>query len=224
MKIPEVRFAMTSDMVNSQTLPVANFHPAEQHIIEWAAQFLVSGKKFLDIGAHIGSYAVQYAALGFETVAFEACSETCDLLKMSARLNDLKNIEIRNQALSFKHHEGVLRKISKDGGGNSILNLSTHANPLRSEPVLCRTLDEFGIQNIGFIKIDVEGAELDVLKGGLNTLWSSGYPKIIFESWGEYKMPEAKKLRSDLFDFLKKIGYQIVNINGCPEMFLAVYE
>ncbi len=84
-----------------------------------------------------------------------------------------------------------------------------------------RTLDSFGITDIGFIKLDVEGSELEVLKGATESLVNSGLPKILFESWDPWRMPEAIKMRSDLFSFLDSIGYKVVPIRRYSEMFLA---
>lgn len=88
-----------------------------------------------------------------------------------------------------------------------------------------RTLDSFNFNNIGFIKIDVEGFEKEVLEGGVETLKRNGWPKIIFESWGSWKEREgvpAVTLREELFSYLKNdLGYNIIAINGVNDMFLA---
>ena len=81
------------------------------------------------------------------------------------------------------------------------------------------------LNNIGFIKIDVEGFEKEVLEGSLETLMKNNYPPIVFESWGDWKEKEgvnATQLRKDLFLFLNKIGYKI---NPCLEqkdMYIAI--
>jgi hypothetical protein len=58
-------------------------------------------------------------------------------------------------------------------------------------------------------------------------LLRNGYPKILFECWGDWKEREgvsAKKIKDDLFSYLNGLGYKLQPISGYPDMFLAVYE
>jgi FkbM family methyltransferase len=192
-------------------------------MIEWAQQLLVPGKLFVDVGAHVGSYALQYAELGYQVHAFEAQRETFYRLAMGILTNDLTDrVQAHHVALGDGSSNFVeLRAISRDGGGSSTLDLSTHQEPLSVERVESRTLDSFGLKNVGLIKLDVEGAELAVLIGALQTLKDSGFPKVIFESWRASRMPEAAKLRADLFSFLEQLGYRVVQLGVYDEMFLA---
>ncbi len=96
------------------------------------------------------------------------------------------------------------------------------SSPTISVPIT--TLDSFNLDNIGLIKMDVEGFEKNVLEGGVETLKRNGYPKILFESWRESRESEgipAIKLREELFDYIRSIGYRIIPVNGWEEMFIA---
>jgi hypothetical protein len=116
---------------------------------------------------------------------------------------------------------------SEDGGGNGIKFLSEADKTRETITVMEKTLDSFKLKNVGFIKIDVEGVELEVLRGAEDTLRQNGYPKILFECWGEWKEAEgvpAKKLKADLFSYLEEIGYSIKSIQGYRDMFIAEYN
>ena len=97
----------------------------------------------------------------------------------------------------------------------------------RSSPTIqvpITTLDSFQLDNIGLIKLDVEGFEKNVLEGGLETLKRNGYPRIFFESWADYREREgmpANKLRTELFNYVRSIGYDIIPVRGWDEMFIA---
>ena len=75
-----------------------------------------------------------------------------------------------------------------------------------------KTLDSFGFKDVDFIKIDVEGHELRVLKGAIETI-STHRPTIILEEndriegWGKGK-------KFDAMDFLKTLGYNQVAFDG----------
>ena len=68
-------------------------------------------------------------------------------------------------------------------------------------------LDDIGFEDVKLIKIDVEGHELEVLQGGVETLKANNYPPIIFEAW-TWK-PWYQEKRKALFDYLKGLGYHI---------------
>ena len=62
--------------------------------------------------------------------------------------------------------------------------------------------------------MDVEENEYFVILGAIETLKSSNYPKILFEC-------NNKESNKNLFDCLENIGYNILNLNGVSNMYLA---
>lgn len=199
----------------------------ERDIIEWARDTLVTpGKDVLDIGAHYGIYAVELAKKA-HVHAFECSPKSFNYLCANIALRDLHtkitryNVALGNETGTTSYYV----RDPKDGGGNGIVKFDYDVQrntPAISVPL--RTLDSFGLTNIGFIKLDVEGAEQQVLEGGVETLRQNGYPKILFESWRPAQESlgfSAVSLRASLFTFLESLGYRIVPINGWDEMFIA---
>lgn len=187
----------------------------ECQLIEWSKQFCKPDKVFLDIGAHTGTYAISLAACSREVVAFEPQRSTyyalCGSVVASGYAN---NISCHQCGLGSEDQVGkqTLKIVSNDGGGSS-LRPSEKEKVLREETVEIRTLDSFHLENIGFIKMDVENNELNVLRGALNTLRASNYPSILFES---------NESNPVLFGFLKEaLQYKIVQVGGVHNMYLA---
>lgn len=79
---------------------------------------------------------------------------------------------------------GAVRE-SQDGGGAQVFVGSVkYAEAGRSWPIEQKTLDSLRVEhNPTFIKLDVEGYELDVLKGGQGVLENSKYPPLVLEVW-----------------------------------------
>jgi FkbM family methyltransferase len=186
----------------------------ENGLIEWCKQLCNMDKVFLDIGAHTGTYSISLSNYSKEVFSFEPQKMTYYALCGSVAISNKNNITCYNVGLGSKEQEGetILNIISNDGGGSSI-NLLNKETVLRQEKITIKTLDSFEIENIGFIKIDVENNELEVLKGAIQTIERSK-PKILFESNNENK---------ELFRFiLNDLKYnKIYNIYGIHNMFLA---
>jgi FkbM family methyltransferase len=156
----------------------------ECQLIEWSKQFASQDKIFLDIGAHTGTYAISLAHKFERVVAFEPQRATYNALCGSVALSGLSyTIDCYQFGLGSEEQIGtqLLKIVSNDGGGSS-LNPGSTETILREETIQVRTLDSFHLSNIGFIKMDVENNELNVLRGALHTLRESGYPPILFES------------------------------------------
>lgn len=139
---------------------------------------------FIDIGAHIGKYTVPIAKkLGNKgkVVAIEPDPDNFRALLQNIAVNNLYNVIPIQAACSSDNGETLLYKHPCDPSGNSIVHKSR-----RSIVVQTKTLDtivkELGVTDVRLIKIDVEGAELDVLKGARNTLSKFDDLTIVIES------------------------------------------
>lgn len=176
----------------------------EAPLISWAETLLQKGKLFVDVGSHVGTWCIPFACAGHDVVAFEAQSWLARLCNAGFALNDL---EPACRACAVSDHVGkvTLTAPEEDGGGGSIVR--RFDRPVISIETECTTLDVELAENqipIGLIKIDVEGAELDVLRGAAKTILEHR-PKILFECWEE----DRGQRREELFRYLAEIGYRV---------------
>lgn len=202
----------------------------EGSLIEWVLQnFVRPDKACIDIGAHMGHYAVNLAHKAKRVYAFECSPKSFNYLCANIALQDLHyKVDKFNVALS--NREGVAKYFIRDpldGGSNGIAQYSddTTGDTMAVE-VPTATLDSFRLQNVGFLKIDVENHEKEVLQGAVQTLQDNGYPPFIFESWspnGDASRVDKAKVRGELFSFIESLGYKIHPIAGWPEEFLATH-
>jgi FkbM family methyltransferase len=154
------------------------FH--ERSIGDVIRNTLKEGDVFVDVGANIGYFTIMAAkAVGVSgnVVSFEASPNTAKILKKNLDANQLRNVDVRNIAISDK--VGMV-KIFGSGpenlGQKSILE--NRGNVVEAE-VPCRPLssDTLGvdIRRIRLIKIDVEGAESFVVAGMIGLLDEPGF-------------------------------------------------
>jgi len=184
----------------------------EKNLIEWCKNFCNKDENMLDIGAHTGTYTVSLAQYCNHVYAFEPQKMTYYALCGSIALSNLTNVTCLNVGLGSNEQVGkqILNIISVDGGGSTLHK--DENTILNTEEIEIKTLDSYNLINIGFIKIDVENNELQVLKNSINTLKNSNYPKILFEM-NEYN--------SQLINFLESLKYSIKNLINCSNMYLA---
>jgi len=183
----------------------------EKNLIEWVKQFCSKDKNLIDAGAHTGTYALSLSNYCQHVYAFEPQKMTYYALCGSVALSNKHNITCYNVGLGSPEQCGKtqLKIVSNDGGGSTIQPCQ---NILREEEITIETLDHLHLDNIGLIKVDVEGNEHSLLSGARQTLERSNYPTILFES---------NQTNEPLFSYLSQLGYKIINIRGYTNMFLA---
>lgn len=192
-----------------------SFRPIEQAVIEWAEQFLDKKKTAVDVGAHVGDWAVGMSPLSNWVMAFEAQKATYNMLRANANL--YPNIICHNVALSNKDGHADLHIPSADGGGTS-LNKTPYHDKARVERATLSRFDDYGVKNISLVKLDVEGHEREVIEGMVASLRDSRWPRLIFEAWSyPWFAEEKERLFRRVQDDLK---YTIIPINW-PDMYLA---
>ena len=127
------------------------------------------GDTVLDVGANIGALTVPMAQMVGPTgrvIAWEPQPETFALLKQNIRQNDLNNVALHNCAAGSKMETVAMPDLAKIRGFNY------GGVPLgRGERMAwVETIDSLGLENVSFMKIDVEGFEPDVIKGASETI------------------------------------------------------
>lgn len=202
---------------------------AEKHLIHWVYDTFIDPKKnFVDIGAHVGTYTWTCGKKAAHTYAFECSPKTFCYLAANVALHGLEE-RVSPYPFALGDHEGHIDYFvrSADGGGNGVKVLNSKDESTQRIKIPMKTLDSFGLTNIGFIKIDVEGFEKEVLQGAQETLRSNNYPTILFESWGDWKNAEgvnASGIRNELFEYLQSIGYVVRPVMNVRDMYFAEYR
>ncbi len=149
------------------------------------------GDIVVDVGAHIGKYSIiasKMVGSKGKVIAIEAHPDNCNILKQNIALNKLSNVIVLNCAA---HSTETLVKLYEPGQEdgftiyNTIMTDRSSLNTQRYIEVKANTLDslflEKGIKQVNWIKIDVEGAEFEVLRGATTILSSSKDISLLIE-------------------------------------------
>jgi FkbM family methyltransferase len=174
--------------------------------------------KVLDIGANLGTFCIPLAQKipQLDFYAFEPQRIVSYQLGANVIINSLDNVFINTNALSDKYD--VLNPIMPDYSVEGNIGAFSIDAEVRKNDYECSSrgviqeivtypLDDFVFTDVKLIKIDVEGHELEVLKGAIDTIEQNNYPPIIFEAW-TWK-PWYQEKRKSLLDYLKGHGYEI---------------
>ena len=162
-------------------------------------RFLRAGDRFLDVGANAGAFSVMAASSGCLAAAFEPVPETFERLKANARLNaHIGSIEVMPKAVGAQ--EGVMHMTTRLGTGNHLIEETDGVAD--SVAVQVTTLDAWAATHgfPSFIKIDVEGHELEVIQGGADLLRSDMLLGFLIETFRSHnwQLPKLREMEAVL--------------------------
>lgn len=180
----------------------------EEELTNYLKDNLQVGDVVVEIGGHIGLHSlVIREKIGEEgkLSVFEPEPENREILEKNLELNGFTGVEVNEHAISNQKGEADFHLDDKNTGAASLK--SGHGKEKITVPLI--TLEEYlnnsSIEKIDLVKIDVEGAELDVLEG--MDLENKRYSKILIEihwerieehKW-EQKMQNSNFQASDIF-------------------------
>ncbi|MEM0240955.1 MAG: FkbM family methyltransferase [Candidatus Nezhaarchaeales archaeon] len=202
VRIPDLNYDMTFLVMDYEALKIVlpEFERPIAKYFDYVSRKYGKGV-FIDVGAHVGKYAVKMAKYGWNVIALEPHPINYKLLNFNAKVNKCNIKALQVAAYSSR---GVLRLYLSDfSGRHSLVPRGNSYTFVLAEPI-DDIVNSLGIppHSIKFVKIDAEGVVVEVLKGMLNVLRYSK-PDIIIEIDPNEK--EALK-------FLKELGYKVVPI------------
>jgi FkbM family methyltransferase len=201
------------------------FEEAEWRFVK---KFLKKGMTVLDIGAHHGFYTLLAAKeVGVEghVIAFEPSPRERSRLSTNLRLNHCSKVKIEPFALSDQDGEAPFFVV--DGRQTMFNSLRPPAGPAPINRITVKTvaLDSYvekeQIERIDFVKIDAEGAELDILTGAQVSLGQRFRPLIMIEA-SDLRTSQWGYATSNILEALSGLRYRWFTMG--PEGLLEPYH
>ena len=183
----------------------------------------------IDAGANIGLVSIPLAQLVKSkhgiVHAYEPQRMMANALCGSAALNDLENLYVYNQALGIENKMLLVEIPSYDKPQDFGLFNMLEQSSAATEPVYVRSIDSLELPRLDFLKIDVEGMEIDVLKGACQTLkqnlpwcWVEYWKLSIDDIKAQFEGLEYQFYKMDELNMLcapsDKLAESVLNINA----------
>ena len=182
---------------------------------------LKPGDAFIDVGAHVGFFSMIAAALvgpAGRVVAFEPNAENYASLRNNVSLNGYAHVVCVNSAAGDRDGEVKFFENLDNDGGHALWDPGLHSFNEKSKarqttrrlPIatLDTDLSGLGVQSIKAVKIDTEGAEVQVLRGGARCLAAPGIELLVCED-NEFGLASLGTSGTELRRALEKLGFVV---------------
>lgn len=185
----------------------------ERYVVTKLLKIIKSGDICWDIGANIGFYTCLLASQVKDTgavIAFEPAARTCGYLQENVFLNEFTNVTVVNNGLGDNTEQRHLY-YSQAALAEGTASLKYPNGRTASERVTLDTIDNLigKLPTPDFIKIDVEGYQLEVLRGGEHFLKTHA-PLLMAElkDVGETNRDDF----SEIEKYITNLGYSLYEI------------
>jgi len=188
---------------------------------------LSSGAVFIDIGANEGFYTLFAARrVGAEgrVLAMEPSPRELHRLRHNIAINQLENVVVDTRAVGRQQGKATFHIADPEHNGQNTLGDFGHQGVTAVEHIEVDLIDldalaaEHGLNGVNVVKMDVEGAELEVLKGAENVL-GRFRPIVLFELF-DASLRKQGASAAAVLDFLQQRGYHFLTFDeatGLPK-------
>ncbi|MCX5797206.1 MAG: FkbM family methyltransferase [Elusimicrobia bacterium] len=206
-------------------LEMLNFGTYEREYIEACLMLLDQEATVFDVGANIGWYALTLARRkpDIRVFSFEPIAGTYKDLQENVRINGASNVRCLDFGLGEKEATQTFYFYPEGSANASAANLSGREG-VRELACRVRRLDDFTREErlrVDFIKCDVEGAELFVLRGGRETIGRDR--PVIFSEMLRKWAAQFEYHPNDIIALLAELGYRCFRLDEgrlseCPKV------
>tara|TARA_R100000152_G_C6782085_1_gene218315 strand:+ start:5025 stop:5705 length:681 start_codon:yes stop_codon:yes gene_type:complete len=198
-------------------------NPPRDSELNIVASYITKTKRhgtFLDVGGHIGTMSIPFSLMYDNVHAFEPLETNYKFLTENIKANEIDNVQAHNVAVSNRVSKvSVFRHYEHNSGCYAVKEDSDGL-------VDCITLDSLDFADVDFIKIDVQGKEIEVLEGAINTI-RKYKPFLMIEADDGQHTEEGLKgfttLKKEVVEFLSEEDYVIYYDNG-SDIFMCTEE
>ena len=207
------------DEVQRQMWFYGAYEPVEAYLFK---QLLSPGKVVIDAGANVGQYsmlaATEVGLLG-SVHSFEPVPSNFALLRQHIEINQLANVHLNQRALwceETKIRLGMPAGVANNAGAYRICANQAQASTIEAEAIhLDAYAEQKKLHRIDLIKMDIEGAEPFVIKGGLRLI-ERFRPTMLIEI-NRQALTGAGSSTAALWELISAFEYRIWRIGNSPE-------
>jgi FkbM family methyltransferase len=206
---------------------IKNGNVWEKHMHDIFEKYIDNESIVIEGGCHIGTHTLKIASLCKHLYAFEPMPDTNKVLTENIILNKMKNVTVSLDGLSDTKGKTKYSWIPYGNPGGSGLEGNPMGRPewvpetTENIEVNLTTIDSLELDKLDFIKLDVEGYEQLVIKGGMKTI-SKYKPVITLEVWSNHNGGVNYDYTKTLFKELLEIGYKLEYISGPDFLFIPL--
>ena len=177
------------------------------------------GDTVVDVGAHVGTFTVRAAELVGDkglVIAIEPESKNLSFLSHNIERHNLRNVKVIRKAVLDKAGKARLY-LSESSRCHSLLYSSNNYVGVETD-CLDNIIMQLGLERVDFVKIDIEGAELEALKGATRILTCPGI-KLSIAAY--HSLPDGQPQLSSIVSYLESRGFQtqIYKREDCPYVY-----
>jgi len=192
----------------------------------WIIKDEAKGKLGIDIGANLGYVTLHMCNNLDKVIAIEPDKSVRKLLKRNIKENNFqKKVKIYNFAVSDKDGEETIYLFRKHPNLNTLCNTKDMKKSLKKDYLGKKKVETKKIDSLGlfpdFMKMDLEGYEVEAIRGSMKTLKSVKHCKLLIEVHPQFynKDRDFSKIMINLFNMGFYAKYIVSAGSECPNLF-----